>query len=82
VKLAASLGAVLAALAWPALAVAAVLAAVLTALAGLLVAARPRRVPVPRSGGALPHGPSMLAATWLVTVVLLALGAGTGGGGG
>jgi leader peptidase (prepilin peptidase) / N-methyltransferase len=82
VKLAASLGAVLAALAWPALAVAAVLAAVLTALAGLLVAARPRRVPVPRSGGALPHGPSMLAATWLVVAFLADVGAAGGSGAG
>jgi leader peptidase (prepilin peptidase) / N-methyltransferase len=31
---------------------------------------------------AVPHGPSMLAATWLVTVGLLALGAGPGGVGG
>jgi leader peptidase (prepilin peptidase)/N-methyltransferase len=33
------------------------------------------------AGRAVPHGPSMLVATWLVTVVLLALGAGPGGGG-
>jgi len=32
-------------------------------------------------GSAVPHGPSMLLATWLVTVVLLATGAGPGGSG-
>ncbi len=147
VKLAAPLGAVLAAVAWPALAFAAVLAALLTAsvavgavirtavggaagapvgraaaragpghAAGGCGAQRPARTAagtrgpgvdagVPASaaaraprwssaaragpawewrlaGSVVPHGPSMLAATWLVTVVLLALGAGTGGGGG
>jgi leader peptidase (prepilin peptidase)/N-methyltransferase len=30
------------------------------------------------AGQAVPHGPSMLAATWVVTVALLALGAGSG----
>jgi leader peptidase (prepilin peptidase) / N-methyltransferase len=106
VKLAAPLGAVLAAVAWPALALAAVLAASCTAV--LAVAASIRgaigaavgapvppgsRVPAsgqaragpPRrwrlAGRAVPHGPSMLAATWVVTVGLLALGAGAGGGG-
>jgi leader peptidase (prepilin peptidase)/N-methyltransferase len=82
VKLAASLGAVLAAVAWPALAVAAVLAAAFTALAGVLGAARPRRLPHPRSGGALPHGPSMLAATWLVVTCLAGVGAAGGAGAG
>jgi leader peptidase (prepilin peptidase) / N-methyltransferase len=90
VKLAAPLGAVLAAVAWPALPLAAVVAAFCTAAlaVGALIAS-PRRVPhgvpaQPRAGPAgraVPHGPSMLVATWLVTVVLLALGAGAGGGG-
>ncbi|MHA6625474.1 prepilin peptidase [Pseudonocardia sichuanensis] len=82
VKLAASLGAVLAAVAWPALAVAAVLAAAFTAIAGLRGAARARRLPGPRSGGALPHGPSMLAATWLVVTCLAGVGAAGGAGAG
>ncbi|OZM78206.1 prepilin peptidase [Pseudonocardia sp. MH-G8] len=89
VKLAASLGAVLTAVAWPALAVAAVLAAVLTAVAGLLGAAGPagagapaRRLPRPRSGAAVAHGPSMLAATWLVVTCLAGVGAAGGSGGG
>jgi leader peptidase (prepilin peptidase)/N-methyltransferase len=55
VKLAGSLGAVLGAVGWPALAVAALLAGCCTAL--LAVAAR---------AGAAPHGPGLLAATWLV----------------
>jgi leader peptidase (prepilin peptidase) / N-methyltransferase len=90
VKLAAPLGAVLAAVAWPALPLAAVVAAFCTAAlavgavigsrasVGRGVAAQPRAGPAER---AVPHGPSMLVATWLVTVVLLALGAGAGGGG-
>jgi leader peptidase (prepilin peptidase) / N-methyltransferase len=103
VKLAAPLGAVLAAVAWPALVLAAVLAASFTAVLAVVVAgpaaiaprARARiRAPagtgptgtrLPRgwrlAGRAVPHGPSMLLATWLVTVVLLALGAGPGGPG-
>jgi leader peptidase (prepilin peptidase) / N-methyltransferase len=43
------------------------------------VMARARAGPArgwPLSGRAVPHGPSMLMATWLVTVVALALGAG------
>jgi leader peptidase (prepilin peptidase)/N-methyltransferase len=55
VKLAGSLGAVLAAVGWPALAVAAALAACVTAV--LAVARRAR---------AAPHGPGLLAATWLI----------------
>jgi leader peptidase (prepilin peptidase) / N-methyltransferase len=77
VKLAAPLGAVLAAAAWSALALAAVLAAVFTATAAAVRAvARPRR----EGGrcGALPHGPSMLAAAWLVTACLVAAGASGG----
>jgi leader peptidase (prepilin peptidase)/N-methyltransferase len=97
VKLAAPLGAVLAAVAWPALVLAAVLAVVFTAVSAAVFAAAAakgvlasagNRAPVaagaragpPRgwrlSGRAVPHGPSMLMATWLVTVVVLALGAG------
>jgi leader peptidase (prepilin peptidase) / N-methyltransferase len=73
VKLAAPLGAVLAAGGWPALVLAALLAAVLTAVlgvAGLATRRLGRRA-------ALPHGPSMLAATWLVTSWLAAAGAAT-----
>lgn len=70
VKLAASLGTVLGGVSWGALAVAAGLAALGTAAAALVAAGaccRSRR-------GAVPHGPSMLAATWCVTA-LVALGA-------
>jgi leader peptidase (prepilin peptidase)/N-methyltransferase len=55
VKLAGSLGAVLGALGWAALVVAAVLAAVIT----LLLALGRRRA-------VAPHGPGLLLATWLV----------------
>jgi leader peptidase (prepilin peptidase)/N-methyltransferase len=55
VKLAGSLGAVLGALGWPALAVAAALAGCGTALLALVSRAR-----------SAPHGPGLLAATWLV----------------
>jgi leader peptidase (prepilin peptidase) / N-methyltransferase len=76
VKLAAPLGAVLAAAAWSGLVFAAVLAAVITA-AGAAVRAIMRRRP---PGSALPHGPSMLAAAWLVTACLLATGSPPGAG--
>jgi leader peptidase (prepilin peptidase) / N-methyltransferase len=109
VKLAAPLGAVLAAVAWPALALAAVLAALFTACiavgaaVGAAVGSATDRAPEPAGAGGpcrpaaaragpvrgwglaertAPHGPSMLAATWLVTVGLLALGAGRDGPGG
>lgn len=95
VKLAAPLGAVLAAVAWPALALGAVLAALLTALFAAVaaigsLATAGSRTPLPAAARAgpprgwrlarqtVPHGPSMLLATWLVTVALLALGAGGG----
>jgi leader peptidase (prepilin peptidase)/N-methyltransferase len=55
VKLAGSLGAVLGALGWPALVLAAALAAVIT----LLLAVGRRRATAP-------HGPGLLLATWLV----------------
>jgi leader peptidase (prepilin peptidase)/N-methyltransferase len=58
VKLVGSLGAVLGALGWAALVLATVLAAVLTLV---LRAVAPRRWP-----GAVPYGPGMLGATWLV----------------
>jgi leader peptidase (prepilin peptidase) / N-methyltransferase len=84
VKLAAPLGAVLAAVAWPALAFAAVLATLLTgAVAGQRLWADARAGSAAwwgPTGRSVPHGPSMLAATWLVTVALLALGAGGAGG--
>jgi leader peptidase (prepilin peptidase)/N-methyltransferase len=81
VKLAAPLGAVLAAVAWPALALAAVVAAVASALLAVAVVINPRAPAGHPVGQTVPHGPSMLGATWLVTVVLLALGAGGGGAG-
>jgi leader peptidase (prepilin peptidase)/N-methyltransferase len=56
VKLAGSLGAVLGAVGWPALAVAATLAAVVTLGVATLRRAR-----------TAPHGPGLLVATWLVT---------------
>ncbi|MCX6463897.1 MAG: prepilin peptidase [Pseudonocardiales bacterium] len=59
VKLAAPLGAVLGAVAWPAALLAAVLASVLTAGAAVLL----------RRRAGLPHGPSMLLATALVSGV-------------
>jgi leader peptidase (prepilin peptidase)/N-methyltransferase len=71
VKLAAPLGAVLAAAGWPAPVLAALLAAVLTAVLGVTGLAT-RRL---GRGAALPHGPSMLVATWLVTSWLAAVGA-------
>jgi leader peptidase (prepilin peptidase) / N-methyltransferase len=109
VKLAAPLGAVLAAASWPALALGAAVAAVLSgglALAALVSGERPvaspwrdrhavaryrasgRRAPMGRRGSerpagagrrrlrgiSVPHGPSMLVATWLVATV--AAGAG------
>jgi leader peptidase (prepilin peptidase)/N-methyltransferase len=64
VKLAAPLGALLAAVSWPAVALAGVLAAVLTGGAAVALA-------LARRGGrrtALPHGPSMLLAAWVVAV--------------
>ncbi len=68
VKLAAPLAAVLGAASWTALATAAVLAAVLTGAVGLVVVCAGRGPP----GATVPHGPSMLAATWLVTLVVAA----------
>jgi leader peptidase (prepilin peptidase)/N-methyltransferase len=78
VKLAAPLGAVLAAVSWPALVLAAMLAALLTGLAAVAGFATGRLA----RGAALPHGPSMLAAAWLVTAWLAAAGAAGSGGAG
>lgn len=78
VKLAGPLGAVLAAAGWPALTLAALLAAALTAavgVAGLLGRGPPRAT-------ALPHGPSMLAASWMVTAIVAGAGSAAGPGGG
>jgi len=74
VKLAAPLGAVLAAAAWPAPLLAAGLAAVFTggAAATVVVAARLRRRPRP---AAIAHGPSMLAATVVTLATVFAAGA-------
>ena len=73
VKLAAPLGAVLAAASWPALLLAGALAAVLSGgPAAVLVATRPRGG---RRGAALPHGPSMVLAAWLVTAAVAGSGA-------
>ncbi|WP_232663627.1 prepilin peptidase [Pseudonocardia sp. TRM90224] len=71
VKLAAPLGAVLAASSWAALPLAAALSMVITAVVGV-VGLLVRRL---RRGSAVPHGPSMLLASWLVVVAA----AGTGG---
>jgi len=62
VKLAGPLGAVLAASSWPAVPLGAVVAALLTALVATLGVT----VGLLARGDALPHGPSMLAAGWLV----------------
>ena len=70
VKLAAPLGAVLGAASWSALALAAVLAAVITGLVALLRLRLGRGPPA----GEVPHGPSMLAAAWLLTVATAAGG--------
>ena len=70
VKLAASLGSVLAAASWPALVLAGLLAAVLSGGLAVVVLMRSGR------GAALPHGPSMLAAGWLVTTAAAAGGGG------
>lgn len=68
VKLAAPLGAVLGAVSWPALVLAAVLASLLTGVVGSV--ARPARARAP-----VPHGPSMLLAT-AVLAVAAAVGSG------
>ncbi|MEV8442274.1 A24 family peptidase [Actinosynnema sp. NPDC051121] len=57
VKLAGPLGAVLASVSWSALPLAAVLASAVTLVLGLWW-----------RGGGLPHGPGLLAATWVVAV--------------
>jgi leader peptidase (prepilin peptidase)/N-methyltransferase len=66
VKLAAPLGAVLAATSWPALVLGLVLAAVLSGVmaAGLLAA----RIGGRPWGAALPHGPPLVVAGWLVAL--------------
>ena len=69
VKLAGPLGAVLAAAGWPALMLAALAAALLTggiALVAVLLSGLDKR------RGAVPHGPSMLGAGWLVTLMAAA----------
>ncbi|MGQ0479454.1 MAG: prepilin peptidase [Pseudonocardia sp.] len=76
VKLAATLGAVLGAVSWPALPVGVGLAAVLTALVALAALA----MGGPGPGGTVPHGPAMLASAWLV-VAVAALGPAAGVGG-
>jgi leader peptidase (prepilin peptidase)/N-methyltransferase len=65
VKLAASLGTVLGGVSWGALAVASGLAALGTAAVAVVavgIGRRPRR-------GTVPHGPSMLAASWVMTAL-------------
>jgi leader peptidase (prepilin peptidase) / N-methyltransferase len=64
VKLAGALGAVLAASSWPALVLAAALAAVFTGVAVVAGLAGGRL----RRGAGVPHGPSMLLAGWLVSM--------------
>lgn len=65
VKLSGSLGGVLGAVGWTALLAAALFAAVVTLV--LAVVGRVARIREWRGG--VPHGPGMLAATWLVAVV-------------
>ena len=79
VKLAGSLGAVLAAGSWTAVLLAAVLSAVITVVLAVSSAVVSRAVVHRRTG--VPHGPSMLAAAWLVSTGLAA-GAALGAGGG
>ncbi|MCP2166667.1 Type IV leader peptidase family protein [Goodfellowiella coeruleoviolacea] len=74
VKLSGSLGAVLAALSWSALPVAAVVAAGLTLVLGGLA----RFTPVRWGRAGIPHGPGLLAATWLVATFSGAAPAGAG----
>ncbi|GAA2818332.1 prepilin peptidase [Crossiella cryophila] len=66
VKLSASVGGLAAAVSWPALIVVTVLAGVVTVIADLVRRPRVRAPPVHRG---VPHGPGLLAATWLVTVL-------------
>jgi leader peptidase (prepilin peptidase)/N-methyltransferase len=89
VKLAAPLGAVLAAASWPALALGAAVAALLSGGSAVVLlgcgdhaavvrGGRARRALAGRCGlrrVALPHGPSMLVATWLVATVTAGAGA-------
>ena len=80
VKLAGPLGAVLGAASWSALVIAAVLAAVFTGVVGVFVLSAGRGPPdsvVPDAvvpDAVVPHGPSMLAAAWLVTLATAAGG--------
>lgn len=88
VKLAAPVGAALGAVSWPALAIWAVLAAALTSV--MVLAGRSRgagvrgpgvRGPGVRGPGvAVPHGPAMLLAGWLVVAVAALGAAGATGG--
>jgi leader peptidase (prepilin peptidase)/N-methyltransferase len=73
VKLAAPLGAVLAAASWPALVLAAVLSALLSGVmaVAVLVTARSHGRPC---GAALPHGPPMVVAGWLVALGVVGVG--------
>jgi leader peptidase (prepilin peptidase) / N-methyltransferase len=71
VKLAGSLGAVLAASSWPALLLAGVLAAVLSAALALVLTMTGRGC----RATALPHGPSMLLAAWVVAAATAGSGA-------
>lgn len=73
VKLAGSLGGVLGAVGWPALAVSACLASLFT----LVLAGLGRLGRAGGWGSGVPHGPGLLAATWLV-VVFPGTGSGVG----
>jgi leader peptidase (prepilin peptidase) / N-methyltransferase len=73
VKLAAPLGAVLAAASWPALVLAAVLAALLSGAMAVAVLVTARSHGRPR-GAALPHGPPMVVAGWLVALGVVGVG--------
>ncbi len=77
VKLAGPLGTALGAGSWPAVGAAALLAALLTALLAGGVAVAAVRSGRPARASPVPHGPSMLAATWLVaTAVAVRAGGG------
>lgn len=80
VKLAAPVGAVMGAAGWSALVLAALAAAVLTGGVALVAVLRsirdtnrgtgmPRNAAAYRRGNAVPHGPAMLAAGWLVALL-------------
>jgi leader peptidase (prepilin peptidase)/N-methyltransferase len=75
VKLAAPLGALLAASSWPALVLAGVLAAVLSGGVAVVLAVVPGPTGRGRARNGLPHGPSMLVAAWVTVIATAGSGA-------